>query len=609
MENKKENEIDLTEPYLNQHLALLYYEMIKGDSLGLNAEKTMLILLKHSQDRMKDRFLYDLRGTLKDIGISKKEEDIIIKNFYKRKNNKIKSNIDLKAISQKKILKISETISELHLELLNKFHKTSFTFEKLKKIDFDKIEKDHKYDLEDLFSRKSYQIFNGDDPEEEEEITKELMEEMIEDIIEYHKKVVSEEFAEPQGLNYTNLCNLIGLNRTRLKKELELIKDINVRFDYYDRFGYKNDVITGFFNYFKVKGKYNHSVLIYEIPRPVLELLILPEFYVPLDVKRLLKCTSKYTIRLYSILKKYVKDGYRIMSKDELKDLLNLKPTHIKDKSKLEEKVLDIAKKDLEEIGMKISYEFNKQKKWDTIKFNIEEVNKNLPKIKEVYKFIEKDPEYEFAYEWDEEILKAIEKAKRNIYVSKSWNKRADNKIEKIDREDGRESVLFILKTIYENLNDDIKKSLVQYINGIIKNLRKESKYPISKKKVETSSNDEIEEAVIVEEPGKGKTPLKVEHIPVVEVSEVVPEVAKVIENLEQATVVQKKLQGIEWKDFYGQLEEDEKKVVIKKALDIYIEAAEEDTVVIRDNFHQLKPMMKNIFIQKALQKIYTDKF
>ncbi len=70
---------------------------------------------------------------------------------------------------------------------------------------------------------------------------------------------------------------------------------------------------------------------------------------------------------------------------------------------------------------------------------------------------------------------KHIVKAKRNIYASKAWNKRVDNKINKIAREQGEEYAIRVLKIVYDNLRENVKTTLVQYINGIMKNLAKSS--------------------------------------------------------------------------------------------------------------------------------------
>lgn len=75
-----------------------------------------------------------------------------------------------------------------------------------------------------------------------------------------------------------------------------------------------------------------------------------------------------------------------------------------------------------------------------------------------------------------DKLEKAIIKAKRNIYVSKAWNKRADNKISKIINENGEEYALDILNRLYVSVKQDIKTTLVQYINGIMKNIKIEVK-------------------------------------------------------------------------------------------------------------------------------------
>lgn len=95
------------------------------------------------------------------------------------------------------------------------------------------------------------------------------------------------------------------------------------------------------------------------------------------------------------------------------------------------------------------------------------ETRKKKPKRKAEMKHVET---YE---DLSENVVGKIFKAKRNIYVSKAWNKRADNKIRKIVREEGEELVIEILNSLYKRLNTEIKSTLVQYINGILKNIRK----------------------------------------------------------------------------------------------------------------------------------------
>ncbi|MGL5278362.1 MAG: replication initiator protein A [Cetobacterium sp.] len=86
---------------------------------------------------------------------------------------------------------------------------------------------------------------------------------------------------------------------------------------------------------------------------------------------------------------------------------------------------------------------------------------------KDVVKKIEKNNEFIYP----DEVIKYIQKAKKNIYVSRSWDKRTDTKIKKIFIEEGEIILIEVLKIIYKNLNSNIKTTLVQYINGVLKNL------------------------------------------------------------------------------------------------------------------------------------------
>lgn len=97
-------------------------------------------------------------------------------------------------------------------------------------------------------------------------------------------------------------------------------------------------------------------------------------------------------------------------------------------------------------------------------------------------------------------VKKEIEKAKRNIFISKAWNKRTDNKIENLIDKEGEEYTVFLLKTIYKNLKQDITTTLVQYINGVSKKIpNKNFEQPV-KKEIKVPKDSSIIEAEIVEE-------------------------------------------------------------------------------------------------------------
>lgn len=92
------------------------------------------------------------------------------------------------------------------------------------------------------------------------------------------------------------------------------------------------------------------------------------------------------------------------------------------------------------------------------------------------YGSIEKTPRPEIkhkepAIEFPGDVMEKVQKAKRNIYVQRAWDRRTDNKIKKICREEGEATAKEVLSILYKNLNGNIKTTLVQYINGILKNI------------------------------------------------------------------------------------------------------------------------------------------
>ncbi|MGL4252551.1 MAG: replication initiator protein A, partial [Fusobacteriaceae bacterium] len=87
---------------------------------------------------------------------------------------------------------------------------------------------------------------------------------------------------------------------------------------------------------------------------------------------------------------------------------------------------------------------------------------------------LKKNETVETVKPFSETILEKIAKAKKNIYVSRSWEKRVDNKILKIVSEKGEEFATELLNQLYKSLTAPIKTTLVQYISGISKNMEKE---------------------------------------------------------------------------------------------------------------------------------------
>lgn len=98
---------------------------------------------------------------------------------------------------------------------------------------------------------------------------------------------------------------------------------------------------------------------------------------------------------------------------------------------------------------------------------------KKEPQDKVVRESLSRTKKAETYEDLPEKVVTLIHKAKRNIYISRAWDKRTDTKIRKIYTEDGEELTCEVLKIIYKNLNKNIKTTLVQYINGVLKNIYK----------------------------------------------------------------------------------------------------------------------------------------
>lgn len=186
------------------------------------------------------------------------------------------------------------------------------------------------------------------------------------------------------------------------------------------------------------------------------------------EVKQYVLC------RLKQVLKR-VEKAFDVLV--ELEYILNYKAEYVKSEDTYYLEYIFNKDKDgdchvssyIENKTEKVGIRYQKRK--DIEDAEIIEVSEVKPesilKEKVTKKVSKKKDEIEFS----EEILERIKKAKRNIYVLKAWDKRTDTKIKKIYREDGEERTKEILNILYKNLTTNVKTTLVQYINGIIKNL------------------------------------------------------------------------------------------------------------------------------------------
>lgn len=157
------------------------------------------------------------------------------------------------------------------------------------------------------------------------------------------------------------------------------------------------------------------------------------------------------------------------------KSLMN-KNKNIKEEKKIKDKI------DLNEIEEAEIIEIKENLKKDILKEPVKKKTSQKPKS---------DPYKDLPMS----LVELIQKAKRNIYVVRAWDKRTDNKIKKIFNEDGEELAGEVLKILYKNLTKNIKTTLVQYINGVLKNI---DRGEFTEKQNLTLFSNEVKEKTII---------------------------------------------------------------------------------------------------------------
>ncbi|MGL4392167.1 MAG: replication initiator protein A, partial [Fusobacteriaceae bacterium] len=143
-----------------------------------------------------------------------------------------------------------------------------------------------------------------------------------------------------------------------------------------------------------------------------------------------------------------------------------------------------------------LTYKFNKEKDWTChISSYIENNSPNgrkkklIKSNKEVNLKVQKNPEDPKEIktitkanslatekvkvsknEFSDIIYKKINKAKKNIYINKSWEKKVDGKIHRIYKEHGEEFTILVLENL-SKLAGPVKTTLIQYLNGMLSNM------------------------------------------------------------------------------------------------------------------------------------------
>ena len=504
MKNKEKQSY---ENILKQHTALTTFKVTKGKYFNLQCEKIIFHLLKSKQNEMYQYFYSLLEKELKNIFSSDKFGKDIIDQIYK------------KEFSVENFAPNGITVNRYELDTLyrkiNEFNElTENTYKKLSA-------KQREYCDIQVLAIKPNLSTSKLLPHKTNEISLKLNEKeilsIIKDVKTYARQSTILKFALPENLDLTTLGNQVGItNITNLKKYLLEAQETRLLFNFINLKKIEVEIdapyITGI-TFISHKGK--GTIFNYQIPIAILSLNLLPEIYAPLNELEVQKMAGKYTFRIYSLLKDHVNRGALELTKEQLKECLDLTDRTISNASTLKKNVLDPAIIEINEISnLECTYELIPPKRYKNILFKM---RTNSSKVIEVLKVV-KDEDEKLNYKDDEDILKKVEHIKHNIFISKAWDKRVENKINKLLNEVGKSFVLETLDDLYNNLKTDIEITLVAYINGILKNKKlankSKTRNKISSVYVENNKNirekikekkvkkklEEIEDAVIIDE-------------------------------------------------------------------------------------------------------------
>ena len=459
---------------LNQHSALTTFKLREGKYYKIGVEKSIFALLLRAQQDLRKKFKDIFIEKLIELGVDQDKYDKLLENAF---SNKTDFNTEYKELNSKAFIKVvNEILVFKEKEILN---------QTIEPDEIKKLSADIQESVLTKVANNQKQLL----------LTTKDMNEIISEVKRYCKDIAIKSYLDFKTIDFTALANSINTNSTLLKKDIKTAAKTVLEFNYINKKNLDVEIVSSLIASvrFTHDKKNNMTWLVYQIPREILELLLMPEVYVPLEGVVVHNLTGSYSIRMYGLLKDHLKRGEVELSKEELFNFFSL-PKSYANKTNLTKKFL---KPTLEEVrmasGIHTEYEFFPKNRYTKIKFYPVLKSKVMGAELKVIQKEEKEKNIDQNNYIQEQILKA----KKNIYISKAWNKRVDNKLKKILQEDGEEYLIFILKTLYTSLKDEIKTTLVQYINGVMKNKPKNDVIKLKKEKPEIIKTDIIKETAI----------------------------------------------------------------------------------------------------------------
>ena len=355
---------------------------------------------------------------------------------------------------------------------------------------------------------------------------------IMNEIKEYvQEKVVIDATKYEKRIDLTQLANSLDTNITRLKKEILSASQTFLKFNYLNKKKLNVDVQSNFIASVAFDQQKDFTILEYEIPKKIINLLLNPEMFVSVYGLTLKKLTDPVAVDLYQFLKDHLLRGYVEITKEEFFGFIECNKKCQSNKYDLETRILKPA---LDQINLYteilVEYEFIPQKRWKSLMFRIKRNTQS--KTMEKLKIVNASEKVTLDYKEIPNVLKAAQHARKNLYVNKAWKTDGDRKVNRLLNTIGEKATIDILNRLYSSLNNPIETTITQYINGIVKNYEKENKLERKKntrraKKKDTEKDKELLEKELnkTEETKKNEkpktTPIKREN-KVVSISEVI---------------------------------------------------------------------------------------
>ena len=514
---------DNFEIIFNKHSSLTSYFKLKGDKISPNAHKVIFALLGEEQIKLKEQFSQEFKGIIKKIFYHNddKELDDIFSNIYNKKKidfskhkidtDEIFNMIEIIIEDKKQYFLASKDEPKIKATMLKDFMDSyivkiySNTHNNLLEF-FDKEK--NKYEIVDN------KIKNKIALPPNKEFDNNQLNAIMNEIKEYvQEKVVIDATKYEKRIDLTQLANSLDTNITRLKKEILSASQTFLKFNYLNKKKLNVDVQSNFIASVAFDQQKDFTILEYEIPKKIINLLLNPEMFVSVYGLTLKKLTDPVAVDLYQFLKDHLLRGYVEITKEEFFGFIECNKKCQSNKYDLETRILKPA---LDQINLYteilVEYEFIPQKRWKSLMFRIKRNTQS--KTMEKLKIVNASEKVTLDYKEIPNVLKAAQHARKNLYVNKAWKTDGDRKVNRLLNTIGEKATIDILNRLYSSLNNPIETTITQYINGIVKNYEKENKLERKKntrraKKKDTEKDKELLEKELnkTEETKKNEKP------------------------------------------------------------------------------------------------------